>query len=82
MILFFPALCSSPMNLTNGYWVIHISNEKYMGKNMFLENTTATYSCHNGYTQFGDLSSVCQRNGTWIPAPPICLGKNKYKYDF
>ena len=68
------------MKPTNGYHVIHISNERYVSRNMFLENTTATFLCYNDYTRSGDLSSVCQRNGTWIPVAPICLSKNKYKH--
>lgn len=41
--------------------------------------TTAAYKCPSGYIIFGIMSSTCQSDGSWLPAPasdgltPYCL---------
>ncbi len=34
--------------------------------------STATYSCDNGYTRSGDQTRVCQASGDWNGSEPAC----------
>ena len=38
-------------------------------------NTTATYSCNNGYLLIGESTRTCQSDRTWSNTAPYCAGK-------
>ena len=37
-------------------------------------NSTATYSCHKGFSIVGNMTIFCQDNGNWSESP-VCLGR-------
>ena len=41
--------------------------------NGYLATTTASFSCHVGYTVSGPLSRMCQESGDWTGTNPRCV---------
>ena len=59
--------CSS-LSLTNGMVDIEPTNR--------IVNSKATYVCNNGLRLDGNDERLCQMNGTWSGAEPICSENN------
>ena len=41
-------------------------------------NSTATYSCNNGYNLVGDTTRTCLASGSWSDTAPTCTGLFHY----
>ena len=67
LILFFSDMIACPelMNPENGQ----------VDNNGMTENSTATYSCDNGYTLNGPLTRTCSSDGVWSESEPSCQSK-------
>ena len=43
-----------------------------LSKGLYSFGTNVTFSCNDGFTISGNLSSNCQANDTWSHQPPVC----------
>ena len=59
-----PVECNKPGEI--------ISNGRMLGTN-FSFNSTITYVCDEGYRMEGDAQRVCQADGQWSSAIPVCI---------
>ena len=57
--------CGTPNSTVNG-------NFSLSGT---VVNSTATYSCHNGFSLEGNATIVCKPDGTWSKEIALCLRK-------
>ena len=67
IILLFPAVnCGALDHPKNGF--VDTVPDTYL-------NSTATYSCNQGYDLTGNTQRVCQSNGLWSSSAPYCAGE-------
>ncbi|XP_053408490.1 sushi, von Willebrand factor type A, EGF and pentraxin domain-containing protein 1-like isoform X2 [Mercenaria mercenaria] len=59
--------CGQPHDPTNG--------RVYLNGNVTTYNSTATYTCNDGYTRVGEPISRCDSSGSWSN-PPVCKIKD------
>ncbi len=68
IVLVFPAVVTCPALTNPDNGVVTLPNNN-------LEST-ATYTCDNGYTLTGDTTTrTCQANGMWSGSDPTCTRK-------
>ena len=59
--------CGSLMDPVNG--AVSLTNTTY--------NSTATYSCNDGFNLVGDTTRTCLASGNWSDSAPTCEGNCK-----
>ena len=68
MQLLFLVTCET-LTLENG----NVTYNTSLVGNGYLATTTASFSCHVGYTVSGPLSRMCQESGDWTGTNPRCV---------
>ncbi|XP_077538824.1 uncharacterized protein LOC144151590 isoform X2 [Haemaphysalis longicornis] len=64
--------CNDPGFSTNSDRLLMWDNTPYIGDVCCPLQTTAVYSCHEGYALDGVSSLQCRKNGTWSSPVPKC----------
>ena len=68
-----PVTCEDITKFVHGS--VHYSQRNIGENNVNLVDTTAIFSCNNGFQLIGPKNISCQENGKWSPDIPKCQRK-------